>query len=150
MSASIVYTLSAGPFPQSGETEGEALARTLPLTTFSDVAWDFEANDIETPKRIIRGVDVIVQNLRIRLRLWLGTWFLDLNVGIPKDRVYGKNKDPRVIRELFTRVVLSVPGIVRVEDLNVTIDNATRRAFIGEFRAILGTGQALTLDPFYV
>lgn len=151
MSDAIVYTLlPAQPAAPAALTESEALAASYELLTFSDVAWDFDTNDLVTPKRVIRGVDVIVQNLRFKLQTFLGTWFLDLNAGLPERRIYGVGVDPRIVREIFTKAVLTTPGLVRLENLEVSIDNLTRRASIGEFRGILGTGQALVLQPFVI
>lgn len=68
------------------------------------------------------------QKLTNRFLLWLGEWFLDIRQGLPFfNQIAVKNPNLNVLKQLFTRVVLSVPGIVSVDTMNLTL-NAKRQA----------------------
>lgn len=152
MAETLSYTLLPvnEPFGPDDSAANQRAAQ-LPLRTFSDVAWDFAAGDIETPRRIIRGVDAILQNLRIRLGMFLGEWFLNTDEGMPyRTRIWGNGRDLRIIRTIFRRAILSTPGIGAVEGLTVVLNHQTRRAEVRDFIARLDTGERLIVPPFVV
>lgn len=98
--------------------------------------------------RIVTGPEEKAQKIRSRFRLFEGEWFLDTRIGVPWFRVVFevKNPDLDIIKRLFRWVILSVPGIVDVEELNVAWDKKTReltyswRATDDEGTPITGTG----------
>ena len=92
------------------------------LTTTGDL--DLSTGDIQ----LISGVEEIAQHLRIRLRFFLGEWFLDQRLGIPYIRdVFRKNPNTNVITDIITRAALSTPGVLSVDSLSFDFDSAARR-----------------------
>lgn len=68
------------------------------------------------------------QKLTNRFLLWEGEWFLDTRQGFPFRQVFGvKNPDLRAIKQMLTKLVLSVPAIVSIDRLQVGV-NARRLA----------------------
>jgi hypothetical protein len=93
--------------------------------------------------------------LRNRFRLFAGEWFLDTRVGVPYfTSVFGvKNPDLRLLRQLFTRVILQTPPFVAVSELDVTFDASTRTAAL-TFIAQTDTGALVKFsgdgEPFII
>ena len=85
--------------------------------------------------------------------LGLGEWFINVLEGVPYvGTILGlKNPNINAIRSLFRSIILQAPGIVSVQELNVTLDPRTRRLAY-DFVAIDNTGaQVVGGDtPFYV
>jgi hypothetical protein len=68
--------------------------------------------------------DCAAQKLTNRFLLFLGEWFLDSSQGLPFYQLIAvKNPDPTVLERLFTNIVLSVPGVTKVDFLTVKINN---------------------------
>lgn len=132
---------------------GVDAAPTLDDRSYRDLALDPATGDLALPVQLITGADCVAQRLRIRLRFWLGEWFLDQRLGIPYVRsVLVKNPDLVLIRSIFRRVILSTPGVARLDSLVLTHDRAGRRLVIEDFRATFVDGSAfqLTEVPFVV
>lgn len=93
------------------------------------------------------------QKILNRLRLFKGEWFLDTRVGVPYfSVVLIKNPDLDIVKRLFRRVVLSVPGIVEMPDIQITWDTKAR-TLAYTFRAIDDEGNVIEGgpgDPFIV
>lgn len=91
--------------------------------------------------------------LKNRLQLFKSEWFLDQRVGIPYyEKVFVKNPDLNLVRQLFRKVLLATPPIVRVDALDVVLDGSTRVARY-TFRAITDSGAVITGgsgEPFIV
>jgi hypothetical protein len=76
--------------------------------------------------RPITGAERISQALGIRLRCWMGEWFLDQTHGVPYvDSVLGK-QNPTVVTAVFRSQILSVEGVQRINNLELSIDPQTR------------------------
>jgi hypothetical protein len=76
---------------------------------------------------IADGVEYIRQKLGARFKFFLGEWFLDKREGVPYFRdVFVKNPNLDVIRSLFRRVALSVPGVLSVPAMTVSYDRPAR------------------------
>lgn len=77
--------------------------------------WDYKTG-------LIDGVDAIAQQLRIRLNFQLGSWFLDTRQGIPYlTRVLIKAPDSASIKAIIRRTVLTTPGVVDVENIELNL-----------------------------
>ncbi len=63
-----------------------------------------------------------------RFRSNKGEWFLDQRIGVDYfGRILGvKNPDLLSIQRYLTKIVLACPGVVEVESLDVSLDNASR------------------------
>jgi hypothetical protein len=72
---------------------------------------------------IVTGVDALVQRLAIKLRHFLGEWFLDTSFGVPYyEHVMKKNPDPAQMHAAFTNAILSTPGVVRLLEYDIFFD----------------------------
>jgi hypothetical protein len=81
----------------------------------------------------------------------LGEWFLDKNQGMPylqKIMIY--DPDVVVIRSLFRKALLTVPGTKDVRELRVAIDRESRRIRIEQLSTVLINNSIVTLTerPF--
>lgn len=137
---------------QAFPAEGEALAATpttLAQRGFKDLAFDFVTGDLEIPLRLVEGTDAVVQNMILRFSMWLGEWFLDARQGVPyRERVFVVNPNKAMLQSLFSRIAESTPGVVRVQDLEVSVDKPTRTLRISRFSAKLSDGSSVVFDPF--
>jgi hypothetical protein len=103
----------------------------LALDTFGEV--DFS----QKGPYFIHGADAVAQHLRIRLRFYLGEWFLDTRVGIPfYTQIFVKNPNLAAINTVFRRAIVSTPGVEILERLDLALDSATRQLTL-EFTAKL-------------
>lgn len=86
------------------------------------------------------------QRLLIRLRTWLGEWFLDQNIGMPYLRDFlVKNPDFTVIRSVLRRAALATPGIERVVSLRLDERSDLRRLGV-DITVQLTDGVTLTIN----
>lgn len=82
----------------------------------------FENDDLV----LVNNSDAIIQHLSIRLKFYLGEWFLDQRLGVPYfDKVFIKNPSLILIRTMFRDVILTTPGIISISkfDLNLISNN---------------------------
>lgn len=76
--------------------------------------------------RLTSGVlETIAQRLRIKLRTFMGEWFLDTTVGVPyyQDILGVKNPDLGVIASIFRRQLLADPDVDSVPRLDLTLNS---------------------------
>lgn len=99
----------------------------------SDIALDDE-HDLDISNAELHLVEdevdypaAIAQELRIALWLHRGEWFLNVLVGVPYlDQVFVKNPALGALHVLFTRAILSVPGVLEINELTLDFDNSSR------------------------
>lgn len=119
----------------------------------SDIALDTATHDILITNHeitLVTGAAAIQQQLRIRMQFFLGEWFLDTREGIPYYRdILIKNPSLSIIRDIFRKAIITTPGIVSVDQLDVSVDSKTRTATVS-FRATLDTGEVLIFEPFII
>jgi hypothetical protein len=118
----------------------------MALLETDPIDWELdENNDLIIPLRYTSGIEAVAQGIRIRLQLWRGEWFLDLDAGIPylptedgavteQAAILGQRFDSVKARTAFRREILSTPGVVDIPELRITFDGPTRTLAI-EFRA---------------
>lgn len=121
------------------------------LTTGAD------GGDIEIPIRFSSGLDGVVQAVRIRLALFRGEWFLNLDSGIPylardgvdeSEALLGEVFDERRALTVFRAAILDTPGVVAVNDLTAVFDSATREMTITwSAKTVFGDTPLDTLTP---
>lgn len=86
--------------------------------------------------------EAAAQKLTNRFLLWEGEWFLDTRQGFPFRQVFGvKSPDVRAIKQMLTKLVLSVPPIVSIERLQLSVD--TRRQASLDLRATTDEGRTI-------
>jgi len=72
-----------------------------------------------------------------------GSWFLATDEGIPYvTRIWGKGRDLGVARKIFEKVILSVPQVSDLEELNVSLRTADRVLLVS-FRAKCSDGKTI-------
>jgi hypothetical protein len=117
----------------------------LALDTDGDLAID--AGDAY----YLTGVDAIAQHIKIKLRFFLGDWFLNPDEGMPYyDTVLGvKNPSISAVRALFRKAIVSTPGIVELQNLTLDYDTSARTLAV-DFTAKCSDGETLTFTDFLV
>lgn len=103
------------------------------MTTLGDL--DLSTGDIQ----LVTGRDEIAQHLRIRLKFFIGEWFLDKRLGIPYiQKVFRKNPNSNVVRDLISRTALGTPGVEEIQSLDFVLDGANRKLTVDLRAKIVG------------
>lgn len=107
------------------------------LTSSGDL--DLTTGDLQ----LATGSTEIAQHIKIRLRYFLGEWFLDQRLGVPYfDQILLKNPNTNVVTDLLRRATLSTPGVLDVSSLSFVFDSATRTLAV-DLRAIITGNEVL-------
>lgn len=81
---------------------------------------DFSTGDLKL------GISVS-QCIAIRLKYFLGEWFLDLDKGLPYfQQVFVKPADPTGVAGLMRKTILDTPGVSAVTSFDYEFDNVSR------------------------
>lgn len=119
----------------------------------SDIKLDFGTGDLDLTGHqlnLVTGADAIEQQLRIRLRFFLGEYFLDTRQGIPFYReVLIKNPNLPLLRSIFREAIITTPGVSSVQDVQVSVNGVTRTLSL-TFVATIDTGEELVFNPFII
>lgn len=92
-----------------------------------DLALDAITRDLILPPRALDGPARVAQSVGIRLRCWLGEWFLDTGHGVPYlESVLGKAPRPEIVEAILRAQILDVAGVRSISSFNMTIDPRTR------------------------
>jgi hypothetical protein len=95
---------------------------------------------------LVEGAAAVAQSLRIRLRFFLGEWFLNTLEGVPYFRdVLIKNPSIRLLTTLFRNVIRDTPGVDSVRAFELVWDHVDRKLDI-KFEALLTGGEVLSAD----
>lgn len=101
---------------------------------------------------LVRGTVEKGQKARDLLGLATGEWFADTGVGIPWfGLVLGQRPDLDVVKRIVRTVVLSIPGVVDMPELEASFDARTRETSV-TWRAIDAEGQDIPggSNPFFL
>lgn len=113
-----------------------------------DLALDPQTGDLllESGRlRLATGLDAIAQDVTMRLRFFLGEWFLDTRIGVPYfQEILVKNPNIPRVTQLLRQVVQETPGVTSVDRFDFTLDAQARNASVA-FTASTTAGQ-LTYD----
>jgi hypothetical protein len=91
-------------------------------------------------------LELIRQTISCRLKFGREEWFLDEREGMPYyERILVKNPDLSAIRALYKRVILSVPGVLSVPTIALSLDRATRTLRVA-FEAVCRSG-TVVVEP---
>lgn len=96
----------------------------------------------------VDGVDATREAISQRLRHVRGEFFLDQRTGVPYFGVLlRKNPNVRAAISAITAAIASVPGVLAVEDVSLTIDRPTRAASVA-FVARHASGAVIRSEDF--
>lgn len=74
------------------------------------------------------GGEAVEQRTRLRLQFFLGSWFLDRNIGIPYyESILVKNPNLPAISAIFRQAIELDPEITAARNLELSLDAALRR-----------------------
>lgn len=78
--------------------------------------------------QIVSGADSVLQNIRIKLKLWRGEWFMDTEAGTPYlEDVLGKRISLAGALASIRASVLEVDGVQTITSFNYTFNRKTRK-----------------------
>ena len=115
-----------------------------------DLALDAAGTDLVMPPRFTRGLEAVVQGIKVRLRRVRGEWFLDRDGGVPyiatdivpeSEALLGQKFNATKARAAIRDEILKAPGVVELLALAASFESATRTLRI-EFRVRTGFGDS--------
>jgi hypothetical protein len=115
-----------------------------------DLALD-EHNDliITTDLDWSRGIEGVMQECRIKLQMFQGEWFLNLDVGIPYwTHILGQKPAIAIaaMGAAFSETLIRVEDVIEVTKMNITHDRALRKLVVNwQVRTKFGTTPTDTL-----
>ncbi len=97
-----------------------------------------------------RGVAGVMQECRVKLQMFQGEWFLDLDKGIPYwGQILGQKPALAIaaIGASFTETLLSIEDVIAVTKMQVTYAGATRTLTVNwQIQCVFGTTPVDTLN----
>lgn len=130
-----------------------------------DIAIDDLSGDVMLPLRFSRGAEAVRQRVRVRLQMFRGEWFLDLDKGVPwlersgvpaSDALLGQKFDMTRARNAIRDAILYSDAHRSVRDeevlaltkLDVAFDTTTRKmAVTWQVQTVFGDTPPDTLVP---
>jgi hypothetical protein len=115
-----------------------------------DLALDASGTDLVMPPRFARGIEAVVQEIKIRLRRVRGEWFLDRDAGVPYlptdivpegEALLGQKFNAVKARTAIRDELVKSPGVVELLALAVSFEGATRTLRV-EFRVRTAFGDS--------
>lgn len=111
-----------------------------------DIEVDQKTNDIifkDFDFQVIDEANEIMQNLSIRLKFFLGEWFLDIGQGLPFYQIiFSKNPNLIHIESIIKNEILTTRGIAELVSFNTVFDKLKRKLFV-KFEAKSVSGEPL-------
>ncbi len=102
----------------------------------------------------VRGVETFAQRLRVRLRLWLGEYVLNKNIGIPYQRMLGTKSTatrpggPSELEQVLRQAVTTSPGVASLTSFRLVV--TPDRHAVCSFTAQGTDGEPIVLDAFEI
>lgn len=104
------------------------------MSSVLDLALDPATHDWPTPSEdnnfdlpLVSGIDQISQNLNIRLRFFLGEWYLDTTVGVPYYQFFFVKNPNRIQVETFLKdEIIRTPGVIELTSFSSDFKGTTR------------------------
>ncbi len=113
--------------------------KDLLLTEDGDLYLSAETGDVTI-------TDSVVQSIIIHLKWFLGEWRMNPDYGMPYyEDVFVKNPNTTLIKSKVRKELLSIEEVSSVEGVEVSVNNATRRASI-TFSVTLKDGSDVTKE----
>lgn len=87
------------------------------------------------------SIDSVIQRLYIRLRTFMGEWYLNVEYGVPwLEKVLGHKVKKTTVDMTIQKEILDVEGVARVTHFESWYDNTTR-AYRCKFKVQATNGQ---------
>lgn len=99
---------------------------------------------------LVDGVDAVIQQIKIRLKMFKGEWFQNPSEGMPWfQSILQKQPNTQSIAGIFRQAVQETPGVASVESLTTEF-NAQERTLQVRFRARLLLDDVLVYEEFTI
>jgi len=86
---------------------------------------------------VINGLAALIQKINQRLSLFKGSWFLDINAGVPYlQDIIKKPIDPGLVASILNAEILKEPEVLSLGEVEIDLDADTR---IFNYKAIPNT-----------
>ena len=97
--------------------------RVRRTTADGDICFGHNANDY-----LVNTPEAVAQNVRTRLALWQGQWFIDTDEGMPYlQQILGKQSAADLV---IKSRILETPGVQQIDEFEAVLDPNTRRLTI--------------------
>jgi len=100
------------------------------MTNLNDIGIDVITGDLEIvglDLYVIKGADRVRQNLQIKLKLWVGEYFLDTEFGTPYlESILGKQISLSGAVAALKRSIMEVNDVKTITSFNYSFDRAAR------------------------
>lgn len=93
--------------------------------------------------------DYVIAAIAERLSMFAGEWYLDTREGVPYFKIVSTRPDMSLLRSLFRRAILGVPGVQDVTRIDLTFDGRTRGLSVLA-NCTLTDGTVITDVPYLV
>ncbi len=85
---------------------------------------------------VLSNVEQVIQHINIRLKFFLGEWFLDITIGIPYYRdVLIKGFDVGTVEAVFKDQILGTPGVTKISEFDLVLEST--RVLTVSFKAVI-------------
>lgn len=80
---------------------------------------------------IIDGVDAVAQDIQVRLKFFLGEWYLDTRLGMPYyGKILGEKPRLNLLKNIFRKAILTTPGMINIDDFQIDYEGAERKLIV--------------------
>ena len=97
----------------------------------TDLLLDRETHDIVVRRydlQLVRDVDLIAQNIKQRLWLFLGEWYLNRNAGVPYfQEILVKGPNQTRVESIFKATIVETRGVLDLLEFGLEYDPQRRR-----------------------
>lgn len=74
-----------------------------------------------------RGLTGVAQAIRVRIQMFKGEWFLNLDEGVPYyEDLLGQRYNEATVRKAFRAAIMATPGVLALDTFTTIFDAATR------------------------
>lgn len=97
----------------------------------------------------VTGADAIAQHMRIRLRTFLGEWFLDERQGIPFFRdVFTKSPNLSLVESELRQTIERTPGVSTLRKFALDVDAQARTLEVKDWEVVTSGGDTLRSEDY--
>jgi len=76
---------------------------------------------------LVEGAAAVKQHCQVRLKFFLGEWFLDTRIGVPWfQQILVKGVSTTMVQQIIRDVILGTPGVKSIDAFSMVLNDATR------------------------